>query len=282
VDFKSCMVTEKRSSVFVKKTILANDALASKASSDCDFVFQRWFISPRSSFLEVLTDVLGILSAHSSACETREGKLTVPEELLDNQVLSLAHCSLRLGDLAKSYDLLASSHMDMDHHSFSNIARLTFMCSLLAFCIAYSVDLSKMYDHVEPCKFLRRFSHASVLQDLQRRVDRSDRQTISQLQQFMSNSFGDLDCLQSSTQMSCSGNIEKDLYSLCHFTVASMLHVCRDAKAKETKTGEDCLSALHGGLPFLSRILPKFMELPFVVPKYFFSVRYVCCFIMLH
>jgi integrator complex subunit 7 len=97
----------------------------------------------------------------------------------------------------------------------------------------------------------------------------------------MSASFGDLDCLQSSTWMSCSGNLEKDLYSLCHFTVASLLHVCGDSKAKETKNGEGCLSALHGGLQFLSRILLKFMELPFVVPKYFFSVRYVCCFIML-
>ncbi|KAK3160083.1 hypothetical protein QOZ80_1BG0054990 [Eleusine coracana subsp. coracana] len=255
------------------RIILANDALASNVSSDWDFFFQRWFISLRSSFLEVLTDVLGILSAHSSAYETREGKLTVPRELLNDQVLALAYCSLRLGDLAKSYDLLAASHMDMDHHSFNSIARLAFMCSVLAFCTAYSVDLSKMYCHVESCKFPKRFSHASVLQDLQGRVDGSDRHIISQLRHFMSTSFGEPDCLQSCTRMTCSGHLEKDLYSLCRFTVASLLRVLVDAKAKETTNGDDFLSALHGGLQFLSRTFLKFMELPFVVPKYFFGVR---------
>jgi integrator complex subunit 7 len=263
-----------------ERTILANDALVSNASSHCDFVFQRWFISLRSSFLEVLTDVFGILSAHSSY-EAREGKLTVPEGLLNDQVLALAHCSLRLGDLAKSYDLLAASHMDMDHHSFNSIARLAFMCSLLAFCTAYSVDLSKVYSHLETCKFLKKFSRASVLQDLQGRVDGSDWQIISQLRQFMSTSFRELGYLQSCTRMCCSGNLEKDLYSLCCFAVASLLRVREDAKVKETTNGEDCLSALHGGLQFLSGILLKLMELPFVVPKYFFRVRYVCCFIML-
>ncbi|GJN37748.1 hypothetical protein PR202_gb26734 [Eleusine coracana subsp. coracana] len=144
------------------RIILANDALASNVSSDWDFFFQRWFISLRSSFLEVLTDVLGILSAHSSAYETREGKLTVPRELLNDQ---------------------------------------------------------------------------------------------------------------SCTRMTCSGHLEKDLYSLCRFTVASLLRVLVDAKAKETTNGDDFLSALHGGLQFLSRTFLKFMELPFVVPKYFFGVR---------
>uniref|UniRef100_A0A0A9H8D2 Uncharacterized protein n=1 Tax=Arundo donax TaxID=35708 RepID=A0A0A9H8D2_ARUDO len=48
------------------RTSLANDALTSNASSDCEFFFQRWFISLRLSFLEVLTDVLGILGAFFS------------------------------------------------------------------------------------------------------------------------------------------------------------------------------------------------------------------------
>ncbi|XP_062206674.1 uncharacterized protein LOC133908584 isoform X2 [Phragmites australis] len=213
------------------RTWLANDALVSNASSDCEFFFQRWFISLRSSFLEVLTDVLGILSAHSSAYEARGDNLTVSGELIKDQVLALAHCSLRLSDLAKSYDILAASHMDMDHHSFSSIARLAFMCSLFAFCTAYSVDFSKAYRNVEPFKLPKRFSHASILQDLHGRLDGSGRQIVSQLRQFMSTSFDDLDCLQSSARMSCSG------------------------------------------LQFLSSILQKFMELPFVVPKYFFRVR---------
>uniref|UniRef100_A0A0A9EB61 Integrator complex subunit 7-like C-terminal domain-containing protein n=1 Tax=Arundo donax TaxID=35708 RepID=A0A0A9EB61_ARUDO len=255
------------------RTCLANDALASNASSDCEFFFQRWFIRLRLSFLEVLTDVLGIVSAQSSAYKAREDNLTVSGELMRDQILALAHCSLRLSDLAKSYDLLAAFHIDMDHHSFSSIARLAFMCSLLAFCTAYSVDFSKTYIDVEPCKLPKRFSHASILQDLHGRVDGSDRQIVSKLRQFMPTSFDELDCLQSSARMSCSCNLEKDSYSLFHFAVTSLLGVRGNAKSKGTGDGEDCLSALHGGLQFLSCILQKFMELPFMIPKYFFRVR---------
>ncbi|WVZ71879.1 hypothetical protein U9M48_020411 [Paspalum notatum var. saurae] len=250
---------------------LANDALASSASSDRYFSFQRWFISLRSSFLEVLTDVLAILTAHSY--KARGDHLTVSRELVEHQILALDHCSLRLSDLAKSYDLLAASHMDMDQHSFSSIARLAFMCSLLAFCTAYSVDFSKVYRNVEPCKLPKRLAHASILQDLYRRVDGSDWQIVSQLRQFISISFDELDCLQSSTRMSYSSNLEKASYSLCHFAVSSLLRLRGNVNSEETKNEEDCASAFHGGLQFLSSILQKFMELPFVVPRYFFRVR---------
>ncbi|KAJ1283022.1 hypothetical protein BS78_03G096000 [Paspalum vaginatum] len=250
---------------------LANDALASSASSDCGFSFQRWFISLRSSFLEVLTDVLGILTAHSY--KARGDHLTVSRELIEHQVLALDYCSLRLSDLAKSYDLLAVSHMDMDQHSFSGIARLAFMCSLLAFCTAYSVDFSKVYRNVEPCKLPKRLAHASILHDLYRRVDGSDWQIVSQLRQFISISFDELDCLQSSARMSYSSNLEKASYSLCHFAVSSLLHLHGNVKSEETKNEEDCAPAFHGGLQLLSSILQKSMELPFVVPRYFFRVR---------
>ncbi|OEL17356.1 hypothetical protein BAE44_0021625 [Dichanthelium oligosanthes] len=255
------------------RTCLANDALESNASSDHEFFFQRWFISLRSSFLEILTDVLGILSANSSAFEGREDHLNVPGELIQGQILALATCSLRLSDLAKSYDLLAASHMDMDRHSSSSLARLAFMCSLLAFCTAYSVDFSRAYSDVQPCKLPKRFSHARVLQDLHGRVDGSDRQIVSQLQQFMPSSFDAQVCLQSSGRMNCSGDLEKDSYSLCHFAVASLLCARGNAKANGMKNGVDCLYSLHEGLQLLSSVLQKFMELPFVVPKYFFRVR---------
>ncbi|RLN24085.1 uncharacterized protein C2845_PM07G03860 [Panicum miliaceum] len=242
------------------RTCLANDALESNASSDFKFFFQRWFISLRSSFLEILTDILGILSANSSAYEGREDHLNVSGELIQGQILALASCSFRLSDLAKSYDLLAASHMDMDRHSFSSLARLAFMCSLLAFCTAYSVDFS-IANYVEPCKLPKRFSHASVLQDLHGRVDGSDRHIVSQLQQFMPTSF-DAQVI-----------LKKDSYSLCHFAVASLLRARENAKANGMANRADCLYSLHGGLQLLSIILQKLMELPFVVPKYFFRVR---------
>ncbi|KAL6626555.1 hypothetical protein ACP70R_030281 [Stipagrostis hirtigluma subsp. patula] len=253
------------------RTFLANDALASSACSDREFRFQRWFISLRSSFVEVLTDVLGSLTAHSPLYEAGGDHVTISGELINNHILALVHCSLRLSDLAKSYDLLAATHMDMDRQSFTSIARLAFMCSLLAFCTAFSVDFSTVSSHVEPCKLPKRFSHASILQDLHGRVDGVDTESISQLRQFVSTSFDELDSFWSSTRMSCSGNLENDSYSLYQFTVASLLRI--RGNTKETRNGEGCLSALHGGSQFLCSILQKFMALPFVVPKYFFRVR---------
>lgn len=124
--------------------------------------------------------LLGILSAHSSAQkdksqdEARENHLSVAIEHNNNQVLALANCSLRLSDLAKSCDLLAVSHGDMDHQSFTSMSRFAFMCSLLSFCTAFSVGFSKVPSNAEPCRLPERFSRASIVRDLHERVDRTD------------------------------------------------------------------------------------------------------------
>uniref|UniRef100_A0A453DZW2 Integrator complex subunit 7 n=1 Tax=Aegilops tauschii subsp. strangulata TaxID=200361 RepID=A0A453DZW2_AEGTS len=255
-----------------ERTCLANDVLTSNASSDREFFFQRWFISLRASFLKILTDVLGILNAHSSAPKDISHHESSSVAIGNNQVLlALTNCSSRLSDLAKSYDLLAASHGDMDHESFTTIARLAFMCSLLSFCTAFSVDFSNVPGSSEPCRLPERFSYASVLQDLHQRVDRNDSQVFSQLRQFMSVSSFELDSVHFSTRMNMSGNLEKDSYSLFKFAVASLLRARADAKG--VTTGEDALHHLHRGMQLLSSILRRFMELPFVLPRHFFSVR---------
>ncbi|KAF7034995.1 hypothetical protein CFC21_045938 [Triticum aestivum] len=255
-----------------ERTCLANDVLTSNACSDREFFFQRWFISLRASFLKILTDVLDILNAHSSAPKDISHHESSSVAIENNQVLlALTNCSLRLSDLAKSYDLLAASHGDMDHESFTTIARLAFMCSLLSFCTAFSVDFSNVPGSSEPCRLPESFSHESILQDLHQRVDRNDSQVVSQLRQFMSVSSFELDSVHFSTRMNMSGNLEKDSYSLFKFAVASLLRARADAKG--VTTGEDALHHLHRGMQLLSSILRRFMELPFVLPRHFFSVR---------
>lgn len=71
--------------------------------------------------------------------------------------------------------------------------------------------------------------------------------------------------------MNMSGDLEKDSYSLFKFAVASLLRARADAKG--VTTGEDALHHLHRGTQLLSSILRRFMELPFVLPRHFFSVR---------
>ncbi|BAD44829.1 unknown protein [Oryza sativa Japonica Group] len=191
------------------KTFLATDHLLSNTSSSHELFFQRWFISLRASFLEILADFLGILTAHltdqrdESHHDAIGDHSSVPREHNNSQLLALVNCSLRLSELAHSYDLLAVSHGDMDRQSFSSIARLAFMCSLLAFCIAFSVDFSKVHSSVESCRLPERFSHASVVQDLHERVDRTDSQIVSQLQQLMPICCDKVHSIQIVTRMNC-------------------------------------------------------------------------------
>ncbi|VAH56974.1 unnamed protein product [Triticum turgidum subsp. durum] len=255
-----------------ERICLANDVLSSNASSDREFFFQRWFISLRASFLKILTDVLGILNAHSSAPKDISHHESSSVAIENNQVLlALTNCSLRLSDLAKSYDLLAASHGDMDHESFTTVARLAFMCSLLSFCTAFSVDVSNVPGSSDPCTLPERFSHESILQDLHQRVDRNDSQVVSQLRQFISVSSYELDSVHFSTRMNMSGILEKDSYSLFKFAVASLFRARADAKG--VTTGVDALHHLHRGMQLLSSILRRLMELPFMLPRHFFSVR---------
>uniref|UniRef100_A0A0E0JD29 Integrator complex subunit 7 n=1 Tax=Oryza punctata TaxID=4537 RepID=A0A0E0JD29_ORYPU len=259
------------------RTFLATDPLLSNTSSSRELFFQRWFISLRASFLEILADFLGILTAHltdqrdKSHHDAIGDHSNVPREHNNSHLLALANCSLGLSELAHSYDLLAVSHGDMDHQSFSIIARLAFMCSLLAFCTAFSVDFSKVHSSVESCRLPESFSHASVVQDLHERVDRTDSQIVSQLHQLMPICCDEVHSIQIVTRMNCSGILEKDSYRLCKFAVAYLFRLCGDTKG--IATGEDSVSPLHGGMQFLSSILQRVMELPFVLPKYFFRVR---------
>uniref|UniRef100_A0A0D9Y225 Integrator complex subunit 7-like C-terminal domain-containing protein n=1 Tax=Oryza glumipatula TaxID=40148 RepID=A0A0D9Y225_9ORYZ len=205
------------------KTFLATDHLLSNTSSSHELFFQRWFISLRASFLEILADFLGILTAHltdqrdESHHDAIRDHSSVPREHNNSQLLALVHSS------------------------------------------------------VESCRLPERFSHASVVQDLHERVDRTDSQIVSQLQQLMPICCDEVHSIQIVTRMNCSGILEKDSYRLCKFAVAYFLRLRGDTKG--IATGEDSVSPLHGGMQFLSSILQRVMELPFVLPKYFFRVR---------
>uniref|UniRef100_A0A0E0MQA6 Integrator complex subunit 7-like C-terminal domain-containing protein n=1 Tax=Oryza rufipogon TaxID=4529 RepID=A0A0E0MQA6_ORYRU len=205
------------------KTFLATDHLLSNTSSSHELFFQRWFISLRASFLEILADFLGILTAHltdqrdESHHDAIGDHSSVPREHNNSQLLALVHSS------------------------------------------------------VESCRLPERFSHASVVQDLHERVDRTDSQIVSQLQQLMPICCDEVHSIQIVTRMNCSGILEKDSYRLCKFAVAYFLRLRGDTKG--IATGEDSVSPLHGGMQFLSSILQRVMELPFVLPKYFFRVR---------
>uniref|UniRef100_A0A0D9Y4D3 Integrator complex subunit 7-like C-terminal domain-containing protein n=1 Tax=Oryza glumipatula TaxID=40148 RepID=A0A0D9Y4D3_9ORYZ len=205
------------------RTFLATDPLLSNTSSSHELFFQRWFISLRASFLEILADFLGILTADltdqrdESHHDAIGDHSSVPREHNNSQLLALVHSS------------------------------------------------------VEPCRLPERFSHASVVQDLHERVDRTDSQIVSQLQQLMPICCDEVHPIQIVTRMNCSGILEKDSYRLCKFAVAYLLRLRGDTRG--IATGEDSVSPLHEGMQFLSNILQRVMELPFVLPKYFFRVR---------
>uniref|UniRef100_A0A0E0BYG4 Integrator complex subunit 7-like C-terminal domain-containing protein n=1 Tax=Oryza meridionalis TaxID=40149 RepID=A0A0E0BYG4_9ORYZ len=227
------------------RTFLATDPLLSNTSSSHELFFQRWLISLRASFLEILADFLGILTAHltdqrdESHHDAIGDHSSVPREHNNSQLLALAN---------------------LNWHK-------------VMICLLYPMGtwITKVHSSVEPCRLPEKFSHASVVQDLHERVDKTDSQIVSQLQQLMPICCDEVHSVQIVTRMNCSGILEKDSYRHCKFAVAYLLRLRGDTRG--IATGEDSVSPLHGGMQFLSNILQRVMELPFVLPKYFFRVR---------
>ncbi|OAY73421.1 Integrator complex subunit 7, partial [Ananas comosus] len=140
----------------------SEETLALTGPSDGLFYFQRWFICLRAEFLEIVVGIFGFLSSHSFAMEVLNKEVgnenihfAATTENMKTLLLGLTNKSLRLNQLAKNYDLLATSFLDIDHQSFRSICRLAFNCSMLAFCTAFAMDFSISHadKNIMPCSF---------------------------------------------------------------------------------------------------------------------------------
>lgn len=250
----------------------AEETLAASGASVGAYYFHRWFISLRARFLEILMDMFGLLSSH---------KFTEANPAFTQNMnpLILGFAS-RLNKLAKDYDLLATSFLDIDFWSYRSISRLALSCSVLAFCSAFAPHFSNansaLCKNVLSCSLgnSEKFLKAVIIKDIVERLWDMDSKITMQLQQFMISFCEDMDLFQSRTRVKSSGHIERASLEAFEIAISGVLQIQKDSRG--VKDEEDLQPLFVRGLQLLSDMTRNLLEMPFQVPKYFFSVRYAC------
>lgn len=260
----------------------SEEILAAAGASDGVYYFQRWFLCVRAKVFEILVDMLDLLSSHAFTEENLnkgvEGSANIHSTAVAQNVHSLvtsfASISVRLNKLAKEYDLLATSFLDIDCVSFRNISRLALNCSLLSFCTTFALYFSNTpaYENGISCSLgiSGKSSRAVVVQDLVERLPDLDDKFITELQQFMTASGEVIDNLHSRTQINSAGHIERASLMVCKFAISGVLHMQEEAKGIKD---EELCEHITRRLQLLSDIIRKWMGIPFKTPKYFFRIR---------
>ncbi|RWR86893.1 hypothetical protein CKAN_01581500 [Cinnamomum micranthum f. kanehirae] len=253
----------------------AEEALAAVVSSNRPFCFQQWFWRLRAKTFETVADIFGLLISCPIAEENVNDDGQVLLQHMHSFAYHFAHCAFRLKRLAKEFDLLATSFMDIDSKSFQLISRLALNCSLLAFCTVFAIHFPEIPRHKNGIAYIlegwEKCSPAIVTQDLFERLWHIDHKTSTDLQLFSAGTGNQSEFLQSRTQISSCAYRERATLRVCQFAVSGVFKIQEEAKRVE---GEGDLSQIiRAGLQLLSEILRKWLHIPFQTPKYFFRLR---------
>ncbi|KAM0936042.1 putative integrator complex subunit 7 [Dioscorea sansibarensis] len=257
-------------------------SLAAAGHSDGIYCFQMWFLSLRSKILEIVADMLGLLNSHMVTRENLAKEVKGNAHMggavmrnISDLVDRFANISSQLNKLAKAYDTLATSFVDIDLSSVRNMLRLALNCSLLAFSATFAFNFFGLpsFDNVIAYSSQKLENHPRtvLLQDLVDRLWGIDDNIVLVLQQFIVGS-GELTYHpQSRTQINKSDHKNKGSLLISSFAVFNILKIHEDAK--KVKDDEDLYVLFMRAMRLLSDIVRKWMELPFQLPKYFFRVR---------
>ncbi|PKA66124.1 hypothetical protein AXF42_Ash018414 [Apostasia shenzhenica] len=243
--------------------------------------FQRWFVNLRVKVLHIVMEIVGILSSFKLFEEKFNRFLKVDPQnatfLQDVCAYACALCrlSFQLNHLAISYDLLATSFMDIDALSFKNISRLSFCCSTLAFCSFFATTFLS-------CPAFRDFtssgvsnqgvrSNAKLIQNLAERLWDIDEKMARKLMQLILTTGEVRHVLCSRTLVNSSNLFDNDALSSFLSAIGSNIFI--QANLKASKDAEVLIVYFLQGLKALRDFVMKWMELPSSIPKYFFRVR---------
>lgn len=258
-------------------------SLAAAGHSDGIYYFQMWFLSLRAKILEIVAEMLGLLNSHMITMENLAKEVKRNAHMsgavmpnISDLVDKFANISSRLNNLAKAYDTLATSFLDIDFSSVGNMLRFALNCSLLAFSATFAFNFFSLPSFESIISYssqkLENHPPTVLLQDLVDRLWGIDDNIVLPLQQFMVGS-GELMCYpQSRTQINKSDHKNQCSLSISSFAVSNILKIHEDAK--KVKDDEDLYVLFKRAMQLLSDIVRKWMELPFQLPKYFFRVRY--------
>ena len=262
----------------------SEEILACSRAVDGLYYFQMWFLSLRSKVLKIVTDMLGLLDSHEFNGEQLnkglEGDAKINFTLALQSISALAsgfaRLSLRLNNVAKEYDLLAVSFLDIDCKSFRTISRQALSCSVLAFCTSFALYFlnSPAYKNALSNSLgnMVEISQTVVLMDLIERFWSLDEKFALELQKLMTVHREVITHLQSRTQTKSNVLIDRASLLVYKHLIAGILCIQKDSMGVKDEEGFHGL--LLQGIQLLGGVLKRWITIPCSIPKYFFRVRY--------
>ncbi|XP_043720116.1 uncharacterized protein LOC122667766 isoform X3 [Telopea speciosissima] len=267
----------------------SEEFLSATIMPDQAFYFQRWFLCLRSKVLETVADILRLIGTSpynqksigsneqiQGSNESKSG-FAGHSQHIHSLIHFLFQFSCRFNKLAKEFDLLATSFMDLDSRSFNTISVLALNCSLLAFCTGFVLYFPNLqyYKNSITCvlEMTEKFSHSMLIQDLIERVWHVDYESSKNLKLLLTVIGGPNSCFhfQPRSLLSSPGHRERNILMLCRYAVLGVLQLHEQAKV--VNNDEDLCQFTGACLQLISDLLKKWMHIPFWTPRYFFQVR---------
>lgn len=257
----------------------AGKTLEAANASVQGFCFARWFLHLRARFIRALVDILRILRTIPFNMDNTGNNGEVGSSISVQSLKSLpeiGQMSLHFRKLAREFDLLAASFIDMDDKSAKVISSLALSCSLLAFSTGFIFFIPNLasYDTFTTCGLenIEHCLHTMLVQNLIGRLWLIDHEINRNLCKLFDISGQGKKCfhLRSRNKILKVGCEEKDILSICGYAVAGAVHLQQASK----EDSEDISSQVtKDGLQHLSSIIMKLIHITFRTPKYFFQVR---------
>ncbi|GMH26702.1 hypothetical protein Nepgr_028545 [Nepenthes gracilis] len=260
----------------------AEKIMAPAAFSNQSFCFQRWFLALRVKTIEVVVDILRLLSTvsfcsdrHHEETDDADG-ISLPQQMKD-LICFLVGISLKLRSIVQEYDLLASSLIDIDHKSLKVISTISMGCSLLAFCTGFSYFIPNLsaWKNLTSCtsKGKSDCHHVILFQDLAVRLWNIDSETSVSLMS-LSKLHGVPEVFfhsQPRFQISNGGCQSIDILTACRSAIKGVFDMQNESEGVKK---EDILSWIsNNGKKILLNAIKEWMHIPFRTPECFFKVR---------
>ncbi|KAL6277134.1 hypothetical protein ACE6H2_020735 [Prunus campanulata] len=235
------------------------------------FFFQHWFLSLRLKVIRAVVDIVKILG--NIPFDQDNTTNTVKVENIS--LLKITQISLQLKRLAREFDLVTTSFIDMDNKSSKIISELAMSCSLLAFCAGFALYIPSLTKPISNSGMgiLERDLDAMLVQNLVGRLGNTNHETSRNLGLLLEPGRNPMDCfhMQSRTHACKIGSKARDILSVCNYAVSGIAGLKRKANRVHNEEG---LSQLpKDGLKVMYDILKKWMQIPFRTPTYFFKFR---------
>ncbi|XP_021732574.1 uncharacterized protein LOC110699362 [Chenopodium quinoa] len=244
--------------------------------------FQRWFMTLRQKVLLVMVDMMKLLndclfpkagaesSRSAGESDFTDGKPIVLK--MKDMMSSAVRVSARLASMAKEYDMISSSFVDLDSRSFKEISALAFGCSMLAFCTEFIILIPNSPDFVDLTKESG-YRQGVIIKDLAVRLWHTDSEICKNLMSLLK------ECQMPERSLHfLSGHgipkvnhVSEDLLTLCRSSVRRLMKLQNERMSAED---EDAMwQAYKDRTQLLLNIVEAWIHIPFRVPKYFFRLR---------